>query len=403
MTELSVIMGEKTPTGNPVFYRSYSQRTPNGRENYGQVCERTIRGLQELGKLSNEEVELITRMQIQLKTLPSGRWLWIGGTDWIKNPKNYSGAYNCTSTNINDLRSIALLMDLAMMGSGTGAVLEPEYINKLPPVQTKLEVQVIGEIGDIEPNHRQEHTTLIENGKVWTITVGDSREGWVEAYYQLINLSMNKFETPTLKVIVDVRNVRPAGEPLKGFGGIANPIKLVELFYRVGSILNKAIGRQLDSVELCLLIGEAASTIVAGNLRRSAGMRQAPFSDLVFAASKTNLWEEYEPGNWRIDPERDALRMANHSRVCHQKPTRDECIDAVRQQYYSGEGAIQWAGEAVARASCDLIPDKETKQDFLKAYNQGRAKQWISDRHPSMPQLELDHRLQRYGLNPCGK
>jgi len=30
-------------------------------------------------------------------------------------------------------------------------------------------------------------------------------------------------------------------------------------------------------------------------------------------------------------------------------PTLDECIEAVRKQYYSGEGAIQWAGEAAAR------------------------------------------------------
>ena len=44
-------------------------------------------------------------------------------------------------------------------------------------------------------------------------------------------------------------------------------------------------------------------------------------------------------------------RMANHTRVFHRKPTLEECIDAVRKQYYSGEGAIQWAGEAVARAN----------------------------------------------------
>jgi len=45
--------------------------------------------------------------------------------------------------------------------------------------------------------------------------------------------------------------------------------------------------------------------------------------------------------------------MANHTRVFHHKPALDECIEAVRKQY-SGEGAIQWAGEAVARAVCTL-------------------------------------------------
>ena len=61
---------------------------------------------------------------------------------------------------------------------------------------------------------------------------------------------------------------------MKGFGGMANPVKLKDLYPRVSSILNKGIGRQLTSVECCLLIDEAAVTIVAGNIRRSAGMRQ---------------------------------------------------------------------------------------------------------------------------------
>jgi len=52
--------------------------------------------------------------------------------------------------------------------------------------------------------------------------------------------------------------------------------------------------------------------------------------------------------------------MANHTRVFHHKPTLDEC-EAVRKQYYSGEGAIQWAGEAVARANCDLLKTPELK------------------------------------------
>jgi ribonucleotide reductase class II len=136
---------------------------------------------------------------------------------------------------------------------------------------------------------------------------------------------------------VDLCDIRPAGEPLKGFGGVANPVKLTDLYQRVALILNKANGRQLNSVECCLLIDEAASTIVAGNIRRSAGMRQGASDDELFANAKMNLWQQDEAGNWRIDPERDALRMSNHTRVFHHKPTLNECIDAVRQQYYSGK------------------------------------------------------------------
>ncbi|MEG4329944.1 LAGLIDADG family homing endonuclease, partial [Microcoleus sp. herbarium5] len=167
--------------------------------------------------------------------------------------------------------------------------------------------------------------------------------------------------------------------------------------------LNKALGRQLNSVECCVLIDEAAVTIVAGNIRRSAGIRQFDSSDELGANAKDNLWQQDEKGNWKIDPERDALRMANHSRVFHYKPTLEECIEAVRKQYYSGEGAIQWAGEAVARANVDLLSTPSLKIEFLKAYAQGKAKQWLQERYPDMTAEELEHRSVRLGLNPCGE
>lgn len=79
-------------------------------------------------------------------------------------------------------------------------------------------------------------------------------------------------------------------------------------------------------------------------MHNSAGMRQGASEDKAFAQAKQNLWQQDEQGNWRIDPKRDALRMANHTRVFHTKPSLEECINAVRSQFYSGEGAIQWAG-----------------------------------------------------------
>ena len=48
-------------------------------------------------------------MQQEKKALPSGRWLWIGGTEWIEKEKNFSGAYNCTSTNLVDWQAVELI------------------------------------------------------------------------------------------------------------------------------------------------------------------------------------------------------------------------------------------------------------------------------------------------------
>ncbi|MBD2362464.1 ribonucleoside-triphosphate reductase, adenosylcobalamin-dependent [Anabaena minutissima FACHB-250] len=395
---------ETAPAANPVFFRTYSRRTEALlRETWDEVCDRTIQGLVELGKLTAQEAAILEKTQRQLKSLPSGRWLWVGGTDWITKPKNFSGAYNCTSTNLRDWNAFGLMMNLAMMGCGTGAVIEPQYINQLPPIRNHLHITVQGDVGNTTKDLRREYTQTHIEGNSVTIHVGDSREGWVASYQTILELSTDERFTDEVQVTVDVSDVRQAGETLKGFGGVANPVKLPGLYQRCAAILNKAVGRQLTSVECCLLIDEAAVTIVAGNIRRSAGMRQFISEDKLGASAKDNLWQQDENGNWRIDPERDSLRMANHTRVFHRKPTLEECVDAVRKQYYSGEGAIQWAGEAVARANCDLLTTQALKVDFLKAYEQGTAKDWLQARHPDLDEKELEHRLARYGLNPCGE
>ncbi len=256
------------PTANPVFFRTYSRFTASGRETWQQVCTRTLKGLVKLGKLTDAEADIIDRMQRQVKAMPSGRWLWVGGSEWLEQPQNFSGAYNCTSTNVCDWAAFALMMDLAMMGCGTGAILEPDLIGNLPVIKNQLNVAIISEIGKIPIASRQELSTVEIAGDRATIKVGDSRQGWVNSYKILLELSSDDRFNGEVQVSIDLSNVRPAGEPLKGFGGVANPVRLLELYKRCGDILNKAIGRQLNSVECCLLIDEAAVTIVAGNIRR---------------------------------------------------------------------------------------------------------------------------------------
>ncbi|WP_041425010.1 ribonucleoside-triphosphate reductase, adenosylcobalamin-dependent [Synechococcus sp. CC9902] len=395
------------PAANPVFYRTYSRRTPNGRESWSQVGSRNLDGLQKLGNLTEAELTLMARMQAEKKALPSGRWLWIGGTPWIEKPENFSGSYNCTSTNLVDWEAFGLMMDLAMMGCGTGAIIEPRLIDQLPIVQNTLSVVSVSDIGITPAESRQDACTHSINGNKVQIKVGDTRRGWVDSYQLLLELSSDpQFNGGTVEITVDLNDVRPVGETLKGFGGMANPVKLKDLYGRVARLLNKAIGRRLSSVECCLLIDEAAVTIVAGNIRRSAGMRQFAADDHAAASAKDNLWQQDGEGNWRIDPERDSLRMANHTRVYHTRPTKEVVHAAVTKQFMSGEGAIQFAPEAIARSNADLLKTPELRQEFIEIYcDQGRdeAGRWLCTNHGEMSDAELDHRLSRYGLNPCGE
>ena len=396
------------PAANPVFYRTYSRKTETGRESWNQVAERNLGGLRRLGDLNDAEVDLLRRMQQQQKALPSGRWLWIGGTEWIERSENFSGSYNCTSTNLVDWEAFGLMMDLAMMGCGTGAIIEPHLINRLPAVRNRLSVTGVTDIGATPAGQRQDHTTHSVEGNRVAIKVGDTRRGWVDSYQLLLNLCSDaRFDVNSpIEIAVDLSDVRPVGETLKGFGGMANPVKLKDLYGRVAQILNKAQGRQLTSVECCLLIDEAAVTIVAGNIRRSAGMRQFSAEDNSAAGAKENLWQQDSEGNWRIDPERDALRMANHTRVFHSRPDRATVLEAVNKQFQSGEGAIQFAPEAIARSNADLLTTPELRTEFIGIYcDQGRehAGRWLTAHHPDISAAELEHRLGRYGLNPCGE
>jgi ribonucleotide reductase class II len=68
-------------------------------------------------------------------------------------------------------------------------------------------------------------------------------------------------------------------------------------------------------------------------------MRQFDSGDDQATSAKDNLWQQDAEGNWRIDPERDVLRMANHTRVFHEKPSLEDCVASVRKQFYSGEGS----------------------------------------------------------------
>lgn len=388
------------PSAKPVFYRTYSR---GKKETWQDVCDRTINALISLGKLTKTEGDLIRDSQTGMKVLSSGRWLWCGGTDWLKKPENVYGAYNCSSTNIDGWEALALMMNLAMQGCGTGAVLEDKYIKNLPVIRNYLTVEIVNLPGSLKPENRHEETVISGGNSQVNIFVGDSRKGWVDSYSALLQLSTSSLWNKNVKVFVCLGAVRNSGEKLKGFGGTANPVALANLYGKLAKVLNNAVGRQLTALELCKLIDEAAVVVVAGNVRRSAGMRQGSPEDVEFATAKDNLWQQTEDGGWRINEEKDCLRMANHTLVYHRRPTLEEIKESVTKQFHSGEGAIQWAGEAVARANVDLLSNKDLKNKFLDLYDKSLNEAlnfFVS--LTGMSFAKAEERMSRYGLNPCG-
>lgn len=398
-------------TRDLVLYRTYSRQKDSQKENWTDIIDRTSSSIASLGGLSTEQLENIKYLMEQYITLPSGRWLWVGGTEWALNPVNYYGSYNCSCTNMDSWDAFAHIFDLGMQGCGTGANLESKFINQLFPIVTNIRYNFVGDMSsNYDPLNKHKETTCVvddNNNQLITLTIGDSRLGWVTALLFILNLASGTFKynvhPDEITLNIDLTNIRPKGTVIEGFGGIANPTKLFWMFQSVIDLLNVAAvdRRQLNYEECCLLCDIPALCYVAGNIRRSAGIR---LFDQDKPLLKENLWSVDDKGNWSIDPKKDPLRVANHTRVFHHKPTYAEVKEAVSKQFYYGEGALEWAGEAVARSNTDVLHTDSQKQEFLKAYSDSviHGKEYLRSNGVT-DEKELEHRMNRYGLNPCGE
>ena len=92
---------------------------------------------------------------------------------------------------------------------------------KLPKIRTNVTL-LHSEYKPVPKEQRLEHTKVsrFDNGYV-KIYVGDSKEGWVEALKEFLNI-LTKPEYENVHTIkISYNSVRPKGERLKTFGGTA--------------------------------------------------------------------------------------------------------------------------------------------------------------------------------------
>ncbi len=204
-------------------------------------------------------------------------------------------AFNCTALPIDSPRSFSELLHTLATGAGVGFSVERKFIRNLPKV----------------PEYLDDDDQII--------VVADSREGWAKALLKLISAL---YEGRILRW--DVSKVRPAGAPLKTFGGFASgPEPLVELFEHVVSVFKKAKGRRLTSVECFSIATFIAQTIVVGGVRRSATIclfdqDDAPMRNVKGA--EAIMYVQADDGSWQPGPHAH-YAMANISAVYTSKPS----------------------------------------------------------------------------------
>ena len=189
--------------------------------------------------------------------------------------------YNCSYLAVDDLKSFDEAMFILLCGTGVGFSVERQFVSKLPEVP---------ELFDSETN----------------IVVKDSKEGWAKALRQLIAL-LYSGEVPTW----DVSKVRPAGAPLKTFGGRASgPAPLVDLFNFTIRTFKEAQGRKLSSIECHDIMCKIGEVVVVGGVRRSAMISLSNLSDDRMRHAKSGAW-------WENNPQR---ALANNSVSYTEKP-----------------------------------------------------------------------------------
>jgi len=198
-----------------------------------------------------------------LEVMPSMRSLMTAGT---AADRDNTCMYNCSYLAVDDLKSFDEAMFILLCGTGVGFSVERQSVTKLPEVP---------ELFDSETN----------------IVVKDSKEGWAKALRQLIAL-LYSGEIPTW----DVSKVRPAGAPLKTFGGRASgPAPLVDLFNFTVRTFKEAQNRKLSSIECHDIMCKIGEVVVVGGVRRSAMISLSNLSDDRMRHAKSGKWWENEP------------------------------------------------------------------------------------------------------------
>ena len=286
-------------------------------------------------KLENGERAELENAVKELKVMPSMRCLMTAGPALKK--ENTAG-YNCSYVKVDSPRSFDEILYVLMNGTGVGFSVEEEYTAQMPVV----------------PDELYETDT--------TIIVADSKLGWAKAFKELVSLLYGG-HIPKW----DVSKVRPAGSPLKTFGGRASgPEPLVDLFNFTINTFRGATGRKLKPIECHDIVCKTAEIVVVGGVRRSALISLSDLNDREMRFAKSGQW-------WEQDVQR---ALANNSVNYKEKPDVGTFMREWLSLYDSKSGergiynglsakrAVERLNERYRDGSGDYIRRRDAREDF---------------------------------------
>ena len=321
-------MSNQLPTQYQQFIHlsRYSRWLPEEgrRETWSETIERYFDFFTEhLKEMCDYDLDDKTRKELEeavldIKVMPSMRCLMTAG-EALKR-ENIAG-YNCSYVAVDRPQAFDEILYVLMNGTGVGFSVERQFVGNLPTVAEEF-----------HPSDT-------------TIVVQDSKMGWAKAFKELVAMLYHG-QIPKW----DLSKVRPAGAPLKTFGGRASgPEPLRRLFEFTTEIFQNAHGRKLSSIECHDIVCKTAEIVVVGGVRRSALISLSNLSDDRMRVAKS--------GQWWIDNGQRAL--ANNSACYTEKPDIGIFMDEWKALYdsKSGERGI------FNRESAKKIAEKNERRD----------------------------------------
>ena len=316
--------GYQDAAGNSVgeitFLRTYSRLKADGtKETWVDVCERVINGMYSLqkdhaktnrlpwsdAKAAASAKEAFDRLW-NLKWTPPGRGLWVMGTPLVNEQRNSAALQNCAFVSTGSMvktdpaKPFAFLMEASMLGVGVGfddKGADKDFVIYAPQGET-------------------------------TYDIPDTREGWVEATAALINAYL---KPDTKAPVFNYEAIRPAGEPIRTFGGTAaGADPLIKLHQYIGELFKDRAGQKLTRRDIADIGNMIGVCVVSGNVRRSAELLIGRIDDEEFLNLKN--YEKY--------PERLTHGwMSNNSVAVNVGDNLDGIIEGIAR---NGEPGVIW-------------------------------------------------------------
>ena len=316
--------GYQDAAGNSVgeitFLRTYSRLKADGtKETWVDVCERVINGMYSLqkdhaktnrlpwsdAKAAASAKEAFDRLW-NLKWTPPGRGLWVMGTPLVNEHRNSAALQNCAFVSTGSMvktdpaKPFAFLMEASMLGVG---------------------------VGFDDKGADKEFIIYAPQGE-YAYDIPDTREGWVESTATLINAYL-KPDTKT--PVFNYEAIRPAGEPIRTFGGTAaGADPLIKMHQYIHDLFKDRAGQKLTRRDIADIGNMIGVCVVSGNVRRSAELLIGRIDDEEFLNLKN--YEKY--------PERMTHGwMSNNSVAVNVGDNLDGIIEGIAR---NGEPGVIW-------------------------------------------------------------